>query len=86
MVPSTVPDLKLRACGAILLLPKTKQRTVLETEFSRLRHAGLTTPLLARLFVILSRLQDLHDPFAFQFLFQALQGPFKRLVISNVDF
>ena len=54
--------------------------------FTGLIHAGLTTPLLAGLFVILPRLQDLHDPFAFQFLFQALQGPFKRLVISNVDF
>ena len=54
--------------------------------FTGFVHAGLTTPLLAGLFVILPRLQDLHDPLAFQLLLQALQGPFKRLVISNVDF
>ena len=54
--------------------------------FAGFVHAGLTTPLLAGLFVILPRLQDLHDPLAFQLLLQALQGPFKRLVISNVDF
>ena len=58
----------------------------LEAEFTGLGHAGLTTPLLAGLFVILPRLQDLHDPLAFQLFFQALQGPLKRLVISNVDF
>ena len=54
--------------------------------FTGLIHAGLTTPLLAGLFVILPRLQDLHDPLAFQLLLQALQSPLKRLVISNVDF
>ncbi len=58
----------------------------LEAELTGLGHAGLTTPLLAGLFVILPRLQDLQDPFSFHLLFQALQGPFKRLVISNIDF
>ncbi len=58
----------------------------LEAELTGLRHAGLTTPLFAGLFVILPRLQDLQDPLAFHLLFQALQGPLKRLVISNVYF
>ena len=58
----------------------------LEAEFTGFGHAGLTTPLLAGLFVILPRLQDLQDPFAFHLLFQALQGPFKRFVIANVNF
>lgn len=57
-----------------------------KTEFTGLGHAGLTTPLLAGLFVILPRLQDLEDPFAFHLLFKALQSPFERLVISNVNF
>ena len=43
-----------------------------KTEFTGLGHAGLTTPLFAGLFVILPRLQDLQDPFAFHLLFQAL--------------
>ena len=58
----------------------------LEAELTGLRHAGLTTPLFAGLFVILPRLQDLQNPFAFHLLLQALQGPLKRLVISNVYF
>jgi hypothetical protein len=58
----------------------------LETELTGLGHAGLTTPLLAGLFVILPRLQDLQDPLAFHLLFQALQGPLKRFVIANVNF
>ena len=41
----------------------------LETEFTGFGHARLTTPLLAGLFVILPRLQDLQDPFAFHLLF-----------------
>jgi|GEM_PF-5339541 len=40
--------------------------------FTRFVHAGFTTPLLAGLFVILPRLQDLQDSFAFHLLFQAL--------------
>ena len=59
---------------------------LLEAELTGLGHAGFTTPFFAGLFVILPRLQDLQDPFAFHFLFQALQGPLKRLVISNVNF
>ena len=48
------------------------RKPVLEAEFTGLGHAGLTTPLLAGLFVIFPRLQDLQDPFAFHLLFQAL--------------
>ena len=41
----------------------------LEAEFTGFGHAGLTTPLFAGLFVILPRLQDLQNPFAFHLLF-----------------
>lgn len=64
------------------------QRTelLLEAEFAGLRGAGFTAPLLAWLLIILAGLEKLQDPFALHFLFEALQGPFKRLVLSDINF
>ena len=64
------------------------QRTelLLEAEFAGLRGAGLTAPLLAGLLVVLTRFEKFQDPFAFHFLFETFQGPFKRLVLSDINF
>ena len=48
--------------------------------------AGFTAPLLARFLIVLARLEKLQDPFALHFLFQALEGLFKRLVLTDIDF
>ncbi|OQA53242.1 MAG: hypothetical protein BWY44_00289 [Candidatus Omnitrophica bacterium ADurb.Bin292] len=48
--------------------------------------AGLAAPFLGRLFVMFTRLKKLKNPFALHFLFQALEGLFKRLVLTDIDF
>jgi len=47
---------------------------------------GFTAPFFTRLFVMLTGLEDLQDPFALDLFLEALKGFLKRLVLTDINF